>query len=339
MDTQLIPMHQFDLVSADADKDTRYRLGKFVTWMRDQGRDWHQPDLAAYRDHLLASGKAASTVSAHLSTIRAQYRRLLKDNATRELLFAIAAQQATGPADQKALVDELTTRIENAINPERSQVKTVTRQDRPDADHLRLTEAQANALLAAPGVSTLRGLRDTSVIALLLCTGIREAELCALDAGDLRQRLGGELALHVREGKGRKERLIPYGELSWVLAIIDRWLSTAGIENGPVFRGLYKGNKRLRPSRLSVRAVGYIVADYPIAVDGQLVTVTPHDLRRTYARRLYEAGVDLVAIQQNLGHSSLQTTLGYVGTLDADKRRAPAIYSFDLGQLNGQQKS
>ena len=102
---------------------------------------------------------------------------------------------------------------------------------------------------------------------------------------------------------------------------------------GPVLRGLYKGGRRLRPGRLSVRAVQYILASYPIMVDGELVQVRPHDCRRTYARRLYEAGVDLVAIQQNLGHADIKTTLGYVGTLDADKRRAPAIYSFDLGRL------
>jgi len=62
--------------------------------------------------------------------------------------------------------------------------------------------------------------------------------------------------------------------------------------------------------------------------------VTPHDLRRTYARRLYEGGLDVVAIQQNLGHADLKTTLGYIGTLDADRRRAPAVYNFDLRALD-----
>jgi integrase len=70
-------------------------------------------------------------------------------------------------------------------------------------------------------------------------------------------------------------------------------------------------------------------------IDGQRRRVRPHDLRRTYARRLYEAGLDLVAIQQNLGHADVKTTLGYIGTLDADRRRAPAVYSFDLRALDG----
>jgi len=83
-----------------------------------------------------------------------------------------------------------------------------------------------------------------------------------------------------------------------------------------------------------VRAVGYILDAYPITVGGRIRTVKPHDCRRTYARRLHDAGMELVAIQQNLGHSDLRTTLKYVGALDAERRRAPLIYSFDLARLN-----
>jgi integrase len=135
---------------------------------------------------------------------------------------------------------------------------------------------------------------------------------------------------------------VPYGELEWVLAIVDKWREGAGIDQGPVFRGFYKGhrkvcpgNRKLRPGRLSVRAVAYIVGAYPVRIGGEMVSVKPHDLRRTYARRLYDAGFDLVAIQQNLGHADVKTTLGYIGELDAGKRRPPAIYQFDLKSLNG----
>lgn len=115
--------------------------------------------------------------------------------------------------------------------------------------------------------------------------------------------------------------------------MVDAWLQEAGISEGYVLRGLYKGGKRLRPGHLSVRAIEYVVARYPVMANGHMLTVKPHDLRRTYARRLYEAGVDLLAIQQNLGHADHKTTLGYIGTLDASRRRAPAIYTFDLSRL------
>lgn len=59
----------------------------------------------------------------------------------------------------------------------------------------------------------------------------------------------------------------------------------------------------------------------------------PHDLRRTYARRLYEAGLPLLGIQQNLGHASHTTTERYIGQLDARARRPSDIYRFDLARL------
>ena len=327
------------LIPADADKHARSRLARFARWMDAQGQPWHDPDLAAYRDAMLAEEYARSTVSAHLSTIRAQYRRLATDNAVRDAL-EIAARQALdstgnghGPADVEALVRRKLERLGNATDPGKSSVRVVTVQDVADSEHLRLTREQAEALLAAPGSDGLRELRDTAVIALLLCTGIREAELSALEVRDLRQEMGGELALHVREGKGCKTRLVPYGALDWVLVLVDAWLQTAGITEGFVFRGFYRGYKTARPGPLSVRAIEYILARYPVTVNGELVRVRPHDCRRTYARRLYEAGVDVVAIQQNMGHSDLKTTLGYIGTLDSEKRRPPAVYSFDLASL------
>ncbi len=327
------------LIPPDADKHTRYRLRAFAKWLKTRDCPWHEPDLRVYRDRMLAQGYAPTTVSAHLSTIRARYRHLLRDNDLRDALeIAVrdrleAQGQPCTPADVEALVRRKVDRMENGIDPANSPVTTGSSQDRPDSAHLRLTKEQADALLSAPGLDDLRGLRDTAVIGLMLCTGIREAELSGLAVRDLRQRLGGELALHVRAGKGCKERLVPYGELDWVLVVVDAWLEAVGIGQGPVFRGFYRGNRTLRPGPLSVRAIQYLLARYPIAVDGALVTVRPHDLRRTYARRLYEAGMATVEIQQNLGHADLKTTLGYIGTLGADRRRPPAVYSFDLSRL------
>ena len=330
------------LIPEDANKDSRYRLGKFADWLSSTGKPWYEPNLADYRDQVL-KGYAPATASAHLSTIRARFRTILHDNETRDILYARVAEAISQiktfdtPASRKACVDEILIRLSNAIDPGESKVKRKTSQDKPDSAHLRLTTEQANYLLSLPGVETLVGLRDTAILAMLLCTGIREGELAALDVPDLRQTLGGALALHVREGKGCKERLVPYGELEWVLAIVDKWLDLAEIDDGPIFRGFYRGNRILRPGRLSVRAIEYIVGSYPVMAAGEMVTVKPHDLRRTYARRLYDAGFDLVAIQQNLGHADVKTTLGYIGTLDADQRRPPAVFSFDLRKLNGVQ--
>lgn len=325
-------------IPSDADKDVRYRLGRFVDWLQGTGRSWTAPELAVYRDAMLSgelgTAYASGTVSAHLGTIRARYRNICRDNGTRDRLYVVAGERYDQVSDRKAFVDEVLVRLANAADARQSKVDTLEKQDVADGEHLRLTKVQADAFLAAPGVTSLGRLRDTAAIAVMLCTGVREAELSQLEVRDLRQHLGGKLALHVRNGKGGKARLVPYGAQEWVLAIVDRWLAAVGIDEGPVFRGFYKGYKRLRPDRLSVRAIADIVGSYPVMVDGELVRVKPHDLRRTYARRSYEEGMDLVAIQQNLGHRSLETTLRYIGELDADCRCSPALYSFDLGVLD-----
>jgi site-specific recombinase XerD len=328
------------LLPAQADKDTRSRVGGFIAWMIETKRAWHDPDLAVYREHLKGKGYHPATISAHLSSVRGAYQRLLRNNALRATWFDTAGVElralrvADTPANRKAFVDERYIRLQNAIDPQNSPVEKITSQDRPDNAQVRLTRAQAEALLRAPGVTPLSALRDTALIALMLCTGIREAEACALEVEDLRQKLGGELALHIRKGKGSKERLIPYGDLGWVMVILDKWLEEADISEGSVFRSFWHGGQSLR-GPLSVRAVENIVSQYPVVTErGKKLIVHPHDLRRTYARRLYEEGLDLVSISQNLGHASTRTTLLYIGELGADKRRAPGVYSFDLTALD-----
>ena len=182
-------------------------------------------------------------------------------------------------------------------------------------------------LIQAPGVDTWIGLRDTALIALILCTGIRVAEAVALDVDDLRARLGNSLALRIKAGKGLKQRLIPYGAQDWALTFVDAWLDTLQQNEDAVFVGLRKGdnlylNGEGEVNRLTVNAVGTCLRRYPISLDGVLTTIEPHDLRRTYARRLYLIGTDLTAIGQNMGHTNQETTLGYIGPLDG-KYRAP----------------
>lgn len=328
------------LIPTDADKHTRSRLALFYKWQSGRRAPWFDLDLKAYRDHLTnARGFAPATVSAHLSAVRTRYRDLMADNALRAAwLDHLGSElrrlgQDDSPANRKALLDEHYTRLSNALDPAVAPVKQITSQDHADSEHVRLTQAQAEALMHAPGTETLPALRDTCVISLLLCTGLREAELCALQIGDLRQTLGGKLSIHVRAGKGAKERLVPYGDLVWVLTVVDRWLARANIRSGAVLRSFWKGNEKLR-GPLSVRAIEDIVKNYPVSgLDGRPIIARPHDLRRTYAKRQYETGLDLLSISQNLGHADTKTTLIYIGSLSADQRQAKLAYAFDLSRL------
>jgi integrase len=313
----LMPLHS---------KDIRSRVEQFVAWSGDRHK-WWQPDLARYRDDLLEYGLAPSSVSAYVGSVRGQYNKLLTSNELRDRLYAMT-DPAMAIADRYAIVEEMSTRLRNAVHPSAAVVRLTKVQDEADTKHLRLTSKQAARLMASPDTSTLLGLRDAAVIALLLCTGIREGELCALDVSDLWGYLGGEPALLVRHGKGDKQRLVPYGDLIWCRDLVGDWMHYAEISEGAVFRGMTRGSTA-REKRLTTRSVQRIVRSYPIKVRGQWVEVRPHDLRRTYARLMYEAGVDLMALQQNLGHTKPEITQGYIGQLDGSARRARDILHYN----------
>lgn len=313
---------------ANPSKDEQSRLSRFADWIADNG-SWVSPDLAAYRDYLLTTpsertGEPLSprSVKAHLSTVRKALQRVARD---RDYLYSVAAQVAPHAAtiDLKPIVDEFTHRIDNATHPDESEVKIKTVQDASDSEYVRLTPKQANALIHAPDRATLAGLRDAALIGLALATGLRAAELVTLKVDDLYHRLGGKDAIFVREGKGRKQRLVPYGAHITVLQLVHKWINTAGIKSGHIFRGV-TSDDQLRPRAITVRQFGRRLARYE--VDGMVLT--PHDLRRTYAKQQYINGMDIVAIKDNLGHASIETTQGYIGAMDAEKRVPAQGYKY-----------
>lgn len=327
------------LMPPNPNKDEKSRIGYFVDWLSLTGRSWLAPDLPDYLHYLLyeraktdlntgdviPAPLSPTTANVHLATIRGRYKDLLSSNAVREWLYQQAAHLPT-LAERKAFVDEILVRIQNDTHPTSAMAQVIIKMDVADSEHLRLRPSQVRTLLRQPNINTLLGVRDVALIAILACTGVREAELVALEVNDLRQTLGGEVALRVKEGKNHKQRLVPYGLLAWCLDYVDVWLMKAGITEGAVFRGILKNDKTVRPTPLTVRAVNQIMNKYPLWIDGEPRVVNPHDLRRTYARNAYEFGMDLERIRQNLGHESLQTTQTYIGTLDVSQRRPPRMF-------------
>jgi site-specific recombinase XerD len=328
---QQVDEHPLQRYVGGGSKSRRSRLQQFCSWQQSSGYFWYQPALAQWRDHLLQNEQLQPTSArAYLSTVRSAYRQLLRSNEVRQWLYDRMPSDLS-PERQLALMTEFETRLKNDIDPNNAPIAIIEVQDESDTDHLWLNASQVAALVLAPGVDTLKGLRDTAMIALMLCTGVRATELLALDVDDLQVMFGSTLALRVKSGKGLKQRLIPYGAQDWGLTLTQQWLDRAGILSGPVFVGMRKGDnfyltKEGDHVRLSKRSLEYTLRDYPISIDGELRTVMPHDLRRTYARQLYLTGTDLTAIQQNMGHEGQDITLGYIGTLDAQQREPDDAY-------------
>ena len=142
--------------------------------------------------------------------------------------------------------------------------------------------------------------RDLALLELTYSSGLRVSELIGLHRGDLDR---GARLLRVR-GKGRKERVTPVGERA--LGALDRYLSLERRSTGPRDEPLFRG----RAGALSARTVQRMVRRRLSQVAGGL-GVTPHALRHSFASHLLDAGADLRAIQELLGHASLASTQVY----------------------------
>ncbi len=317
-------------------KDEFSRIGRFLFWMNNNHISWISVKLSEYRDHLLQQELAPSSVGTVLSTIRQSYRRALADNDVLQQLRHVARTRLMAQdevfslADVKALTDVLIETMENNISPLNSSVSSeINVVDRADTEHTWLTQRQVETLLGMTDERTLRGLRDLVVLSLMVGMGLRESEVCNLRKEDVRHIFGGEPALRIAVGKGRKTRLIPYGAQDWIIPLVSRWMLTTGIfekEGTFIIRGMHSTGKYVRQNKLSTRSVQRIVAGY--RPDGLIIA--PHDLRRTYARLMYMSGVDLERISQNMGHSSIETTRGYVGTLSVSDRSPGLLFDSPL---------
>ncbi len=175
----------------------------------------------------------------------------------------------------------------------------------------RLDLAEALDRLAA--ATDPQAARDSALLEMAYSAGLRVSELVGLNRGDL-DRTG--LLLRVR-GKGRRERIAPLGARA--LAALDRLLAAEGRANPGPGEPLFAG----RAGRLSVRTVQRAVARR-LASAAAGLGVTPHALRHSFASHLLDAGADLRAIQELLGHRSLATTEVYTHVSRARLRAAYA---------------
>lgn len=154
--------------------------------------------------------------------------------------------------------------------------------------------------------------RDRALLEVTYSAGLRLAELIGLNRGDLDRRTR---LVRVR-GKGRRERIAPVGETA--LGALDRYLAeggrTAGRMDDPLFVG--PAGTRLSP-RTVQRVVRRRLAGIALGLG-----VTPHALRHSFASHLLDAGADLRAIQELLGHRSLASTQVYTHVTGAKLKQA-----------------
>ena len=171
-----------------------------------------------------------------------------------------------------------------------------------------LSLKQAQALLNTPDITTLKGLRDRAIIAVLLGCALRRSEVAALTMAHIQQR-DGRWCIVDLYGKHGRVRTIPMPV--WVKVAIDAWTAPAGVVDGYVFRPVIRGDQ-VRGDVLSEKVVWQMLRPYAKAAG--VAGIAPHDCRRTAAKLCRAAGGELEQIQLLLGHASVQTTERYLGT-------------------------
>ena len=277
-------------------------------------------------------GLSPNTVSGYLSDLQALAlwaceREFAPSDLHRDRVSAfLAAQQGAGKAARsvarlasalRQFLGFLRMEGEGAAGPE-----AVVRPPRPPRILPRtLTEAQVEALLAAPDLNTPLGVRDRAWIELFYASGLRVSELAGLSARTVYLDEGFLKVL----GKGRKERLIPFGESAehWMRA----WIALrAGFR--PRSETLFVG--RLGEA-ISRQHLWRMLKAYARSAGIDPAEVSPHVLRHAFATHLLEGGADLRAVQTLLGHADIATTQIYTHVAE-DRLREVVQTKHPLGR-------
>ena len=253
---------------------TSYRrdLSGWLAWLARRGKPILRVERADFEqwlaDQFAAKAKATS-VARRLSALRRFYRFQL---------------------DRGAIREDPTLRVRAPKRPRRLPKH--------------LSEAQVEALLAAPDVETPLGVRDRAMLETLYATGLRVSELTGLELAQVAADAGVVRVV----GKGNKERLVPMGDEA--VAWISRYL--AGVR--PILAATSKRKEMFltrRHAPLTRQAFWALVKRYAVRAGIPKASLSPHVLRHAFATHLLNHGADLRVVQLLLGHADISTTTIY----------------------------
>jgi len=265
-------------------EDYQHYLKKFILWLKNNKKEGLLPheltpnDIWAYRLYL---SRYTDEKGRSLKKVTQNYYLI----ALRALLHYFTAKDIVSlPADKIAL-------------PKDARAKKTIKF---------LNLEQIERFLLAPDIKSKTGLRDRAILETLFSTGLRIAELVALNREqfvNIKNKKDLELGII---GKGSYPRTVYFSEraLSWV----KRYLDSRNDKEKPLFIH-YRSREDAEP-RLTARSIERIVKKYAILA-GVPIFTTPHTLRHSMATDLLTQGVDLRTIQEFLGHRSILTTQIY----------------------------
>lgn len=260
-----------------------HALQQFRDFLGESFCGWrkaHSEQFRNYLYHLMKSEAARSTIRLRFSALRSFYKYLVHRHA-------LPASPLTG-----IKLPKLNRKLPVILN--QSQITELLEKPK----HFEQPK-QAPAWV---------GERDCAILELFYSSGIRLAELTALNIEDIQDNI-----LRVM-GKGSKQRLVPIG--SHAKNALRSYCAAAEVPStGPLFLS------KLR-KRLSSRSIGNLLGKY-LRATSIPQHITPHKLRHSFATHLLDNGADLRSVQELLGHASLSTTQIYT---QVSKERLKSAY-------------
>ena len=262
--------------SANSKRAYKRALADFKTWFETSGASGlSKATVQQYRSELESRGLRPTTINLRLSAVRK--------------LAAEAADNGLFDPEMAAGI----ARVHGA--PNRGS----------HAGHW-LFVHKAEELVELPASNTNKGRRDRVLLGILLSCGLRRDELARVEREQIQQ-MDGRWVIANLLGKGGRVRTVPMPP--WAKVLIDQWVEAAGLTNGRLIRAVRK-NDRVVGDGISAESIAKIVRGYGVDLK---VAITPHDLRRSFAKLAHRGRAPLEQIQLSLGHASILTTERYLG--------------------------
>lgn len=274
------------LCSKTQENYTRF-LKKFFNWLKDTGRENLKPSSL--------SPKEIWDYKVYLSRhIDPRTKKTLKK--TTQNYYLIALRSLLGFFVEKDIASLAPSKIKLA-------------KDKADKEIKFLKLEQLARLLDSPDSKTIIGLRDKAILETLFSTGLRVAELAALNRDQLRIKDNTADIETSIIGKGSKIRTVYFS--SRAVQALRSYLNERKDMDDALFINYRRGAQKGQASRrLTVKSLEDIVKKY-VKIAGLPVMATPHTLRHSFATDLLNQGVDLRTVQEFLGHSNIATTQIY----------------------------
>lgn len=273
---------------------------------------------------IVVAGKSESTLTnyarclAHMGLHFNSDLLTLDDDAILDYLHHLKSKRKT-PSDSFFKHTVYGLRYLYRIYDKESSSVVLPSIERPKKYPVVLSGQEVKALLGAPKL-----LRHRLIIGLLYGCGLRNHELCKLKISDLDL---DRKMLHVREGKGRKDRYVPLCNM--LVRGIKKYLDA----EHPV-EYLFNGKSRTGEYvAMSARGVQWAIGEAR-RNSGIKKQVTAHCLRHTYATHLLEMGTDIVTLKELLGHAHIDTTMEYlhVARIGRSSAFSPLVKLYDKGR-------